>query len=201
MSQVGTETVVEGSAAEVDSTAETGDGPTEPVGIEKDDLFHVLQSQRRRRVLNYLRTVEGSVDMRDVAEQIAAWENGKETAAITSEERQRVYIALYQSHLPKLDGMGIVEYDQDRGTIERTDLADEFDPYLDVDERSDVDASADESTTDDATVYYAATLVGLALAAAMWAGVAPASISGSLAPALTVLFGVVTLGLVIRDRR
>ncbi|MFC6725706.1 hypothetical protein ACFQE1_15285, partial [Halobium palmae] len=148
---MGTKTVEDGSTAKVDSTAATGGDSTESVGIEKDDLFHVLQNQRRRRVLNYLRTAEGSVDMRDLAEQVAAWENEKEATAITSEERQRAYIALYQSHLPKLDGMGVVEYDQDRGTVERTALADEFDPYLDVDGEGGADARGGETATTDAT--------------------------------------------------
>jgi len=48
----------------------------------------------------------------------------KETAIenLSSNERQRVYISLYQSHLPKLDNHGIVTYDKDRGWVEPTPL-------------------------------------------------------------------------------
>ena len=91
-----------------------------------DDVFHVLQNARRRLVLVYLSDVEGAVEMRAIAEQVAAWENGTTVEAITSEQRQRVYIALYQSHLPKMDELGVVDYDQARGVVERTPQVDQF---------------------------------------------------------------------------
>jgi hypothetical protein len=201
MSRVGT---AEPEGSDVGSTSEGAepdpDGPTE---LAKDDLFHVLQNQRRRQVLNYLRTAEGRVDMREIAEQVAAWENDKPVEAITSEERQRAYIALYQSHLPKLDEMGIVEYDQGRGTVERTQLADRFDPYLDIDLGStpdDVEATS-EMLSDETTYYGAATLVGLALAGATWAGYTPFALTGSLAAVVTAMFAAVTVGLAARKRR
>ena len=75
--------------------------------------------------------------MRDIAEQVAAWENETTIQALTSDERQRVYIPLYQSHLPKLDEEGIIEYNQSRGTVERTKLADQLDQYLTVDEQTE----------------------------------------------------------------
>jgi hypothetical protein len=95
-----------------------------------DDVFHVLQNARRRLVLVYLSDVEGAVEMRAIAEQVAAWENGTTVEAITSEQRQRVYIALYQSHLPKMDELGVVDYDQARGVVERTPQVDQFLSFL-----------------------------------------------------------------------
>ena len=95
-----------------------------------DDIFHLLQNERRRNVLRYLRETDGQVRMRDVAEQVAAWEHDTTIQALTSEERQRVYIPLYQSHLPKLDKAGLIEYQQNRGIVERLPLADQVDPYL-----------------------------------------------------------------------
>jgi hypothetical protein len=201
MSRVGTGEL-EGSDAGAGS-GEPESAPDEPAELAKDDLFHVLQNQRRRQVLNYLRTAEDRVEMGDVAEQIAAWENDKPVGAITSEERQRAYIALYQSHLPKLDGIGVVEYDQNRGTVERTPLADRFDPYLDVDlggPPEDVETPP-ETPGDEATYYGAATLIGLALTGATWAGYAPTAPSGSLATVVTAMFATVTLALVVRNRQ
>ena len=43
-----------------------------------DQLFEVLQNQRRRYVLNYLREHEEVTTLSDLSEQIAAWENDKE---------------------------------------------------------------------------------------------------------------------------
>jgi DNA-binding transcriptional ArsR family regulator len=102
--------------------------------LSTDEIFHLLQSRRRRAVLRYLRDVEGPVEMRAIAEQVAAWENDTSPQAISSDERQRVYIPLYQSHLPKLDEEGIIEYDKDRGVVRKTPLAAQLVRYLDVDD-------------------------------------------------------------------
>ena len=99
--------------------------------LTEDQVFHLLQNQRRRWVLKYLEGREGQVRMRDVAEQVAAWEHDTTVQALTSKQRQRVYIPLYQNHLPKLDEEGIIEYNQSRGIVERADLADQLEPYLD----------------------------------------------------------------------
>ncbi|WP_254769390.1 DUF7344 domain-containing protein [Salinilacihabitans rarus] len=99
--------------------------------LETDEIFHILQTRRRRDVLRYLRQADGPVRLGDLAERVAAWEQGTTVDALTSSERQRVYISLYQSHLPKLDREGIVDYDKDRGIVERTPLAAAFDPFID----------------------------------------------------------------------
>lgn len=98
--------------------------------ITLDDIFHILQNERRRQVLHHLHGVDGTVMMRDVAEAIAAWENDTTVENLHSDQRQRVYIALYQSHLPKLDDLGVIEYNQSRGYIETTPLLDEVIQYL-----------------------------------------------------------------------
>lgn len=100
--------------------------------IKKDDLFHLLQNPRRRAVLRHLLEHDDrdQFTLRDVSEQVAAWEHDTTVRDLTSKERQRVYIALYQSHLPKLDDLGVVSYDQSRGTVEPTSLVKVFQPYL-----------------------------------------------------------------------
>jgi len=114
-------------------------------GLTEDELYHVLQSQRRRNALRYLQAHDGPVRMRELAEQVAAWEHDTTLHALTSQERQRVYIPLYQSHLPKLDDAGVIDYNQSRGVVERTSLADQLDPYLDGSiAEIDGDAAADD---------------------------------------------------------
>jgi hypothetical protein len=98
--------------------------------LSDDKVFHLLQNRRRRNVIRYLSDAEGTVSMRDIAEQVAAWEHDTSVAALDSDERQRVYIPLYQNHLPKLDEEGVIEYDQSRGTVKRTDVADQLEQYL-----------------------------------------------------------------------
>ncbi|GAB3034398.1 DUF7344 domain-containing protein [Natronobiforma cellulositropha] len=119
-----------------DSRPDETDAEDASSALSTDDIFHILQTKRRRDVLRYLRDAGTAVRMRDLAEQVAAWEQETTIERLSSSERQRVYISLYQSHLPKLDEEGIVDYDKDRGIVERAPLAARFDPFLDHAERA-----------------------------------------------------------------
>ncbi|MFC7214719.1 hypothetical protein ACFQO4_11605 [Saliphagus sp. GCM10025334] len=135
------------------TTDGSADAPEEDVPFSKDELFHLLQNERRRLVLEYLRDTEGSVRMRDVAEQVAAWEHETTVDQLTSAQRQRVYIPLYQSHLSKLDEAGIISYQKNRGVVEREPLADYVDQYLQVGEPTD-EESAEPSASGGWDDYY-----------------------------------------------
>ncbi|QSG08005.1 putative trancriptional regulator, ArsR family [Halapricum desulfuricans] len=95
-------------------------------------VFQVLGSRRRRYVLHYLRQQDRPVPIRELSEQLSAWELGKESDAVTPKERKRLYTALHQTHLPTMDRSDIVEYDRNRGVVSLTDYANEFDIYLDI---------------------------------------------------------------------
>ena len=41
-----------------------------------------------------------------------------------------MYVSLYQTHIPKLDSVGLVEYDQENGDVALTDRAHQIDAYL-----------------------------------------------------------------------
>ncbi|MFC6955387.1 DUF7344 domain-containing protein [Halorubellus litoreus] len=127
--------------------------------FKKDEMFHLLQNRRRRDVLRYLRETEGAVRMRDVAEQVAAWENDTTVQQLSSDERQRVYIGLYQTHLPSLDDEGVIDYNQDRGYVEPQPLLEELVPYLDDPEDADEEeeeTAGDADTERDWHQYYSA---------------------------------------------
>lgn len=108
----------------------TNGSQSESDALPKDELFHILSSQRRRHVLRYLAEHGDRVDMRDLAEQVAAWEHDTTVENLHSDQRQRVYIGLYQVHLPKLDDYGIINYNKPRGIVERTHRADQLDQYI-----------------------------------------------------------------------
>lgn len=139
-----------------------------PSELSLDDIYHLLQTKRRRDVLRYLRDADGPVRMRELAEQVAAWEQGTNVEQLSSDERQRVYISLYQSHLPKLDNHGIVDYDKDRGLVEPTALTPRLDPFI--------EGVGESGSTDPWPRRYAATvaLCGLVLGT-IAAGIAPLS--------------------------
>lgn len=121
------------NASEQRTTTRVQDGQVEEsLTISKDSVFHLLQNSRRRAILRHLIEQDEDVfSMREVTELVAARENDTTVSELASDARQRVYIALYQSHLPKLDDTGVIDYDQDRGTFTPTPLVSVFTPYLD----------------------------------------------------------------------
>ncbi len=157
--------------------ARDADGPAIPAELSLDDVHHLLQTKRRRDVLRYLRDAEGPVRLRELAEQVAAWEQGTTVDELRSDERQRVYISLYQSHLPKLDNHGIVEYDKDRGRVDSTPRTAQLEPYL--------EGPNETSSSDPWPRRYGVT-VGLC-----------AAVLGAVATGLVPIDGLVAAGLVL----
>jgi len=100
--------------------------------LTQESVFDVLSASRRRYVLHQLFRHEEQTSLRDLSEQVAAWENDVPVDEVTYEQRMRVYTSLRQLHLPKLHSEGLVDYDENRGTIELTDDAAEVELYLEV---------------------------------------------------------------------
>lgn len=104
--------------------------------LASDQVFEILSSQRRRMVLYYLRDHDGTATMNELAEQIAAWENDVDIEALTSQQRKRVYVSLYQTHLSKLADADLIDYDVDEGDVRLTDQSTEIDAFLKPKRRS-----------------------------------------------------------------
>lgn len=133
--------------------------------LSKDDLFDVLANQRRRFVVHLLKTgEERRVPIGEMAEQVAAWENGIDTVEISSKQRKCVYTALQQSHLPKLDETGLVEFNRNRGTVEPTETLNNVDVYLDIIEGKEIPWNQ---------YYLGLSAVAAGLVVAVWVGVWP----------------------------
>lgn len=111
---------------------EAGDSPS------SQSIYGLLADRRRRYAIHYLKQKNEPVSLRDLAEQVAAWENEKSVDSLQSQERKRVYIALYQSHLPSMDREGIVDYDSDTGMVSLADEYADIDIYLEVVPSDDV---------------------------------------------------------------
>ena len=103
---------------------------TEQSQPSEDELFDVLANSRRRHVIELLIEADEILDIGTLATRIAARENEIEIEAVTSDERKRVYTALQQSHLPKLDAAGLIEFDKQRGTTAPLPALSAAEPYL-----------------------------------------------------------------------
>lgn len=121
------------SLAESVAGARLAPGPASPE-LSREAAFDVLSSQRRRYVLHHLLGDEagGESELRDLTTRVAAWENDTDPERVTSKQRMRVYTALRQSHLPKMDREGVVEFDPVSGEVELTEEAEELAVYLDA---------------------------------------------------------------------
>lgn len=94
-----------------------------------DDVFEILKNSRRRAVLEYLNATNESATKGELAEAIAAKENKKPISSLTSQERKRVYVSLYQFHLPKMESAGVIEITNNR-QITLTDAAEQCLAYI-----------------------------------------------------------------------
>jgi len=72
------------------------------------------------------------IQLRPLSREVAALENDILPDAVTPQQRRRVYNALQQSHLPKMDESGVVSYNHDRGIIRTTDATKEATLVLEV---------------------------------------------------------------------
>jgi len=183
----GAQTLAVGETTNYDANAETERLPTEVI-------FLTLSNRRRRYVLHYLAQVGESVQIRDLSEQIAAWENHIDRPAVTPKQRKRVYTALHQTHLPTMDRLGTVAYDRDRGTVATTEHLDTLEIYLDVVPQDDIPWSQ---------FYLALGSVLSALVVVAALGIPPFSSVGGFGYALAITAVVTVAGGVhtLRDRR
>jgi len=112
------------------------DGAAVVEEIPLDVTFEILKNERRRLVLEYAREAEETVTIGELAEHIAAIENDTTVQQLNAQQRKRVYIGLYQCHLPKMDDAGVLSFNQNRGLVDLEPAARRLYAYLDV-ERSD----------------------------------------------------------------
>lgn len=124
----------------------------------QDEIFDILSNGRRRYVLSLLKQADGPVHINELAEKVAAWENDLEVDELTDQQSKRVYVSLYQSHIPKLESLGIVEYTEDDNLVALTDAADSIDRFL-------------EDSSDDIRwqrIYLGLALASVALSLLVW---------------------------------
>ena len=103
-----------------------------------DEIYFALSNYRRRFVLRFLQRTPDPVPLRTLSEELAAWENGVESTATTAVQRKRAYVALRQTHLPKLDELGLISYDETRGIARPIEGIEDADSYLASEETDDL---------------------------------------------------------------
>ena len=144
--------------------------------LAQADLFDVFSNARRRMAVRFLTERRGSCDLAPLVEQVASWENDVDTDEVTRVQRRRVYISLYQTHLPMLDEYGIVDWDADAHRIELLHNGATFEPYLD--RHPDADHAWHHT-------YGLLAVVGTVTLALAWLSVGP--VSTTITPLLAIV--------------
>lgn len=91
------------------------------IPIDPEDAFTAVSNGRRRQILLSLEQSDCTLTATELAVEIAAIENLVEPSAVTGKQRTTVYISLIQSHLPKLDELGVAEFDERSKEVSPTD--------------------------------------------------------------------------------
>jgi len=168
----GTSTTGPASPAE-DGSGTAADAPeTEllaevPPWISEDELFDVLSNRRRRLAITLLRREDAPVELGRMADEIAARENDVPVEEVSAAQRKRVYTALQQTHLPRMDRAGLVAFDREVSVVEPASGLSSIELYPDVVSGRDVAWSE---------YYLALSAVGVALLVGARLGVGPLSL-------------------------
>jgi DNA-binding transcriptional ArsR family regulator len=102
---------------------------SQPRELTASAVFDLLSNERRRSVIHFL-LEEPETTVRELSRHVAAWENDVELSAVSATQRKRVYTGLHQTHLPRLDEHGVLEYDFNRGDVRATERLELFEPYF-----------------------------------------------------------------------
>lgn len=133
--------------------------------LTRAEAFDLLSNARRRGVIQFLRQAEDEVVSVDaVIDAVVSWEHDDEPVAITEQQRASVYSSLVQTHLPRLEAAGVIEFDADAGEVRPTEIAREVELYLEYSPRADIPW---------AEFYLGLAAVGAALLSVVWAEVGP----------------------------
>lgn len=91
---------------------------TNQTTLGQDEAYELLSNARRRFVISYLRSQDGRVPLNELSQSLAAWENDIPVDELGDQQIKRIYVSLYQTHLPKLEEAGLIEYDRENSTLE-----------------------------------------------------------------------------------
>lgn len=137
--------------------------------FSRAEVFDAVKNLRRRYALYYLKQQGQPVELGALAEQVAAWENDTTVDRVTTEQRKSVYSALYQTHLPKLEEAGVINYDQTEGVVEFSERGESLDLYLANDPQMSIEWNK---------WYLGLSVAGLLGLVFIWLDVFPFGVSG-----------------------
>ena len=123
------------SGSEQEEAASDDEPRDERDELRKNEALEILNNPRRRYVLSLLDTAPDGLTIGELANQVAAWEQDTSVAELTSQQRKRVHVSLYQTHVVKMSDLGVVEFDRDSGLVTLTQKAEQIRQFLPAEDR------------------------------------------------------------------
>jgi len=121
---------------------------------------------------------------RELAKQVAAWETESTPERIASSQYQSVYNSFYQTHFPKLEDAGLIQYDRPAAIVHPTDRIDDLEPLF----------QPETVQTRRRQDLLKAALIGGGLIGGIIGSIAVGSIPGVVTIAAIAVFSVVAMG-------
>jgi len=99
-------------------------------GLTKSEAFDVLRNKRRRIALTCLRAAGQEMSVKELSAAVAAEEYGVDSEQLSSDQYKRVYTGLYQCHLPRMDDLGVIEFDAEANSVRFGEKSASLDSYF-----------------------------------------------------------------------
>lgn len=99
--------------------------------LDERDIHDVLRNDRRRIAIGHLRESDGgTASLGALSERVASRETGENPPPRA--KRQSAYVSLHQTHLPRLEELGIVDYDAETKEVRLRERVREVEVYMEV---------------------------------------------------------------------
>ncbi len=92
-----------------------GTSPSAADDLPETEIHDILRNDRRRNVIRVLQEHNTAVSLQELTDEVAIRETGETPPPEGT--RDSVYVSLHQTHLPKLDDAGVIDYDTEDKTI------------------------------------------------------------------------------------
>lgn len=98
--------------------------------LAPETAFELLSHSRRLGLLECLKDHDETLGLTDASEAVASAVEDKPVQEIEADTVKQISMALYHSHIPRLEEHGIVDYDQERDLVRLTDRGHQLAEYM-----------------------------------------------------------------------
>jgi len=99
-----------------------------------DQVFRLLKNRRRRLVLAYLGQQGGPVALDELVEYVTVHERDEPESQPDARERRRTHVDLHHCHLPLMEDLGAIDFDESRERIRVGEAFEAIERHLDYGE-------------------------------------------------------------------